>query len=503
MAPFLIKEYITYKDFIEAKGELLSFAATFDQKLYISENENEVCISNKSISIYITSASNQGGDVLSIPLKPYTCHKIIFLFHNQLAFDKGLIRFQSITDFLISFSDDEIKEINKSMPLINSIALELKTDQLTDFAIIWRDHFLEENIPLLKSFERIGVSAEWIFPIEKGDQTIKRDRIAAYFRRSGYYHVGTLQNLLTPTDEREDIQLTLLKIDEFVALARNRGKKVMVIDDGGIIADYYCENQKKFECAIEVTVVGIRKLKKLKSIDIPIYDLGLSELKETITYPEIAESCVKRIRELIPAEKILGRRVMILGYGTAGKHIASIFRNIGANVSVVDHDILKLISAAEKGFMTYRTAISAIKDFTPFLIVCCTGEVSLKYEDYLAVSNGTYITGIATKDLEEIRNSENTFVSHYIPNTGFVHQLVPDKYFIQLGDGRSVNLYRSEAIPNRANDIFKTAILFAAKELSDSYKCLIGEIYTNRVNDFLKASSIYERYYRMYFQRNE
>lgn len=495
-----IKEFFTYKEIELVKVELNAFIESIDKIVSVSENDNEIVIYGELLSAYIILNKERGTDILQVPLKRMYYYKVVFCFLDKNLFNRELLKFRKIEDFLISFSDIEFLETLNSMPIINSFSQKIKNSNLNEFALIWRDHFLEENIPLLNGFEKLGVSPNWIFTLAKGDKTIKCERITAYFREHGYYDVETLPNLLDDYDtSKERINNVVDKLKQFINDARNHGKKIMLIDDGGIIANYFKDDQLYFDCAIEVTIVGIRKLKKLESIDIPIYDLGMSDLKETITYPEIAESCVKRIRELIPGEKIIGRPILILGYGTSGKHVAKIFRNIGANVGVVDVDILTLINAAEKGYSTFKSASQGIISMKPFLIVGCSGDVSMQFEDFNLLNNGTYVTGIATKDLEAIRNSPLSYSTEWLPETGYIHHINSNKYFVQLGDGQSINLFKSEAIPNRANDIFKSSILIAASELASSYKSLKGGIYLNRVNEIIEQSTLYDIYYNLYF----
>ncbi len=496
-----IKEFFTYKDIKSVKIALNAFIESIDKIFSTSENINEITIYGELLSAYITLNKEKGTDILQVPLTRIYCYKVTFIFNDKDLYNKELQRFKKLENFLISFSPIEFSEILNSMPIINKFSQILKNSNLIEFALIWRDHFLEENIPLLNSFEKLGVSPNWIFALAKGDKTVKCERIAAYFREQGYYDVETLPNLLDNSDTSKEIVNNVVeKLKLFINDARYHNKKIMLIDDGGIIANYFKENQLYFDCAIEVTIVGIRKLKKLARIDIPIYDFGMSDLKEIITYPEIAESCVKRIRELIPGEKIIGRPVLILGYGTSGKHIAKIFRNIGANVGVVDVDMLTLINAAENGYRTFKSASPGIISMKPFLIVGCSGEVSMQFEDFELLNSGTYVTGIATKDLEAIRNSHlNYYSSEWLPETGYIHRINSNKYFIQLGDGQSINLFKSEAIPNRANDIFKSGILIAASELASSYKSLKGGIYLDRVNEIIKQSTIYDIYYNLYY----
>jgi adenosylhomocysteinase len=398
-------------------------------------------------------------------------------------------------------SDREVDLIINSMPLLKVISSSGNDMQVfSNFALIWRDHFLEENIALLQGFERAGISPEWFYALSKGDQTAKCERIAAYFKQRGY-HTDILDSTY-PTEQiqKREVERITSDLTCFIQNARRVGKKVMVVDDGGLLFFCFRHNQRMIDFAIEVTIIGSKRLLQLPSIDIPIFDIGRSKLKEVITYPEIAESGVMRVREMIPAEKLRGRQVLVLGYGTSGRQVARIFHSIGCKVSIVDTDILALIEAAENGLRTFKSAYMAINEIKPFLVFGCTGEIALTYNEFNALPDGAFITAIATKDLSELRNRELPYEVTPLPNFGYEYKSKEGKRFYQLGDGRSFNLFLSEAIPNRANDVFKSGIFVVAKDLSERFYDLNGGIYVEEADLAIKKSGLLDLYYNTYLK---
>jgi adenosylhomocysteinase len=398
-----------------------------------------------------------------------------------------------------ALADHEVALILQSLPLLKEVSPpDRRITALSEFALIWRDHFLEENIALLQAFERAGIPPKWIFALSKGDQTAKSEQIDAYFRRRGYVTDLLDSGYQTPGIERSETARIKKALEEFIDYARSLGKKVLAIDDGGILFNCFRENQRIIDYAVEVTVGGTKRLRQLPSIDIPVYDVGRSKLKKIVTYPEIAESGVMRVREMIRAEKLRGRSVLILGYGDAGRHIARVFHSLGCRVSVVDTKMLPLVEAAENGFRTYRTAYQAIVDAQPFLLFGCSGEVSLTISDFDALPDGSFVTAIATKDLSILRQDNLPYDVIPLPDFGYEYRSAAGKRFYQLGDGRSFNLYRSEAIPNRANDVFKTAIFVVANSFAETYQEFQGGLYVEEVDDAIEESGLLELYYDMY-----
>lgn len=400
-----------------------------------------------------------------------------------------------------AFSEPELQAIVESMPLLMHVSPKDSSGSLADFALVWRDHFLEENVGLLQAFERAGIEPKWIRALDKGDQTIKRNRISAFFRSRGYI-TGVFDNAVF-SDARLDQEVSpqmRASLEEFVNAARAAGKKVMVIDDGAIVAKCFHHDQKIFDFALELTVAGLYRLQELASIDIPIYNLAHSQLKTVITYPEIAESCVMRIRELLSAEKFIGRSVVIVGYGTAGHHIARILSDMGCIISVVDNDIPSLIEAAERGFRTFKSTSEAIRYARPFLLIGCSGAISITWDNFHNLPQDSYVTAIASKDLSELKRKEPSYGVTAIPNFGYEYIGSDGKRFYQLGDGRSINLFESEAIPNKANDVFKAGIFVAAKDLAARFHELPGGIYLSEVDEAIRRSGLLETYYDFYLR---
>lgn len=461
--------------------------------------------STRMIKLYVQEGSLNSRTVLSFLCPPILSTDILLITethpHDQEA-NRIIAKIEEyVTELCNVFSDREIQAILNSMPLLMEFAPNNPDPALSQFALIWRDHFLEENVALLQAFERAGIEPQWIFALSKGDRTIKWDRIGAYFRSRGY-NTDIFDNAVFENEqvEKREVARMRIRLEKFIAKAHASGKRIMVIDDGAFLWKCFHDKQRIIDCALEVTVPGLKRLQELHSIDIPVYNLARTELKTIIGYPEIAESCVMRIRQLLAVEKFIGRPVIIIGYGTAGRHIARIFREMGCVVSVVDKEVIRLIEAAERGFRTFKSVSEAIHLVHPFLVVGCTGEISLTVQDFYSLPNNAYVTGIATKDLTELKKCKPEYQITSISNLGYEYKNRQGKRFIQLGNGRSINLFESEGIPNRAYDVFKTSIFLAAKDLCTRYKSLKGMIYLKEVNKAIARSGLLERYYELYLR---
>lgn len=450
--------------------------------------------------IVVSSGRRGPGTVLGIPAIPIAGCDIVMLGYNTEGRSRKVAH-QTIMEAVVraaaAFSRAELEAVDAAMPILGSFAQSYR-GTLSDYAIIWRDHFLEENIPLLRAFVSSGVPAQWVFALDKGDQTEKRARICAHFERSGY-SVDLFDNrYVDPAVEARETSRIRERIVDFVGLAQRSGKQVLLIDDGALVVKCLRDSQRLFVGGLELTRPGVQRLRDLGSLDIPIYNLAESDLKLAITYPEIAESCVVRIRELMGDEKVIGRPVVVVGYGAIGEHVSRILGGLGARVTVVDRDLLRLTQAAERGLRTERTVESAIATTRPFLMIGCAGEEWLAWSNLGQLPSGAYVTAVASRDLMDLGAPPAGWRALAFDGIGR-RLLRPDGgTVVQLGDGRSINLFGAEAIPNRANDVYKTAILVCAVDLARRHNAVPNGLLTAEANAAIAKAGLVETYYTRY-----
>ena len=87
-----------------------------------------------------------------------------------------------------------------------------------------------------------------------------------------------------------------------------------------------------------------------------------------------------------------------------------------------------------------------------------------------------------------------------IPRYG-TQYIINGKRITVLGNGRSVNLFDSEAIPNRANDIFKASQLVVTDKIINGKENLNNKVELDIVDKWIDESEILELYYDLYFRK--
>ena len=190
-----------------------------------------------------------------------------------------------------------------------------------------------------------------------------------------------------------------------------------------------------------------------------------------------------------------------MGYGDLGQTLAEKYRQYGSSLVVIEPDTLKRIEAAENGFITYKTLEDAMKYEKPVLIVGASGYNSISKEVVEKLENGTFITSGASADLSIFKEYEKNGCKYIeIPKYGTQYE-INEKHITVLGNGRSVNLFDSEAIPNRSNDIFKASQLVVADKVINDNKYLTNTVDVETVDNWIDESKILELYYDLYFKR--
>lgn len=409
----------------------------------------------------------------------------------------------ALCDAKAPFADDEIASIRASMPLLARYAEP--DGSLDGWALLFRDHYLEHSVGFVLAAEHAGIQPEWIFTMAKGDRTRNRDRIHATFLDRGYRST-IFDNAwidagpgAQPGAEAQARQAAA-KVDQFLAAAHAHGRKVLAIDDGGLIARGYGKAgpHRAVDAALELTVSGLKRIAAAGPLGIPVWNMARSQVKTKLGYLEIADSCMRRLRALIPTVKFIGRPILLLGYGSLGSRLAALLRAQGSKVCIVDRDVIALITASEAGFCAHRTVKAALDCSLPFAVLSATGEPTLTAEDLQHLPDGTYLAPFATRDFGVLRTPELHALSTELPDFGRRYDLPAGPALYLLGDGRSMNLFEADSIPNQGYDAYRAGTLIAAKALCRTIDQQTPGVHTEAPDAAVAASNLFEAYFDLY-----
>jgi S-adenosylhomocysteine hydrolase len=400
---------------------------------------------------------------------------------------------------LDAYSDAELDQITATMPLVARYATP--DLGLGGWALIFRDHYVENTLGFLLGTQRAGIPPSWIYALAKGDRTLNRDRVHATLVARGFAS-GVLDNtaINAPGTHAAELERATAAVDTFIDAAHAAGRRVLVIDDGGLLARGYGRGDaaRRIDAAIELTVSGLKRIAAAGPVGIPVLNLARSQLKTCLGYPEIADSCLRRLRALLPAYKITGRPVLVVGYGTLGSRLAAALASQGCQVHVADTDPLALITAAQAGYRTYRTAREALHALAPFLVVGTTGDDVLSAADLALLPDGVFLAPFATRDFSLLTAPEHSQHTTSIPGIGCVYRLTSGRDAIMLGDGRSLNLFEADAIPNQGYDAYRAGTLIAAGILCRQADQIPAGVHTSLADEIIRDSGLYNAYYDTY-----
>ncbi|WP_051812500.1 NAD(P)-dependent oxidoreductase, partial [Kitasatospora sp. MBT63] len=399
-------------------------------------------------------------------------------------------------------TDAESAAVWAAMPLLRHFAGRGR--RIDGWALVFRDHYVENSVGFLLAAERAGIPREWIYALAKGDRTSGRHRVHAWFRARGYRSAVLDNSVIDGTAPGQEVaaaQRVAADVDRFIAAAHRAGRRVLVIDDGGLLARGPGAARlvsEPVDAVVELTVSGLKRIGAGPLPGVPVFNVARSQLKSLLSYEEIADSCLRRLRELVPGQKFIGRRVVAVGFGTLGSRLARRLRSLGCRVTVVDQDTLALVQAAEQGFETEPSLAAALRRCTPFLVTGSTGEALLGPEELPLLPDGVLLAGFATKDFSLLSTGGAGTVESVLTGVGVRHRLPGGGVATLLGDGRSLNLFEYEGIPNSGYDAYRAGTLIAVRELCHRADALAPGVHVREVDEAVRAAGLYEAYYDTY-----
>ncbi len=122
----------------------------------------------------------------------------------------------------------------------------------------------------------------------------------------------------------------------------------------------------------------------------------------------------------------------------------------------------------------------------------------LSAADLALLPDGVFLAPFATRDFSLLTAPEHSQHTTSIPGIGRVYRLASDRDAIMLGDGRSLNLFEADAIPNQGYDAYRAGTLIAAGALCRQADQIPAGVHTSLVDEIIRDSGLYDAYYDTY-----
>ena len=231
----------------------------------------------------------------------------------------------------------------------------------------------------------------------------------------------------------------------------------------------------------EETTTGVIRLRAMaadKALSFPV--MAVNEAKTKHLFDNRYGTGQSTVDGVLRATNILlaGRRVVIAGYGWVGRGIASRFRGMGSQVTIVEVDPIPAIEALMDGFEVRNAADAAEWGD---LFITATGNLNVfRREHFSKMRDGAILANSGHFDAELELGALNDLAN------GRVREVRRDVQEYDLGDrklyviaeGRLVNLGAAEGHPAAVMDMSFANQALAAEFVAKHHAELFAQVYT-------------------------
>ena len=150
---------------------------------------------------------------------------------------------------------------------------------------------------------------------------------------------------------------------------------------------------------IEDTENGHRRYEDLDKLPCPVVSVARSPLKDPEDFL-VGQSVVFSTEAVMRGrgDILHGRPALVIGFGKLGCSIARLLHAKGVQVTVYDIDPVRRTQALSQGFTVARDREGALSGAG--LVLCATGAVSLRGEDFAHLRNGAYVATVTSSEDE-------------------------------------------------------------------------------------------------------
>jgi S-adenosylhomocysteine hydrolase len=384
----------------------------------------------------------------------------------------------------------ELAGLEEQMPLTSNVSTLLPAGTLAGAAPMLVIHHMLDFVAMVKAIVGLGVPPGLLTVLDKGYPYRTTERVDATLAAMGvrvWHHTEALDALA-----------------DHAARARAAGRRASLADDGGYTLPLLLSDApdllSEYHGLVEQTKSGIFRLERFDGIPMPIFSVAESELKATIEGYGIADAAARNTVALLPDEKWEGKPVLVLGFGRIGQQVAEVLRARRMRVAVFDSDIVALVAAHERGFVTRRSVPALIRDHRPRLIVGTSGRTSLRGDHVAHLAEDVYVVSVTSRQREFAlaEFADGAVAQEDLGRLGIRYVLPSGRAVTALADGFPVNFHHAESLPNRYSDVIVGAMIIGIATLARPDHGFAHGHNVARTNAALAASGLVERYYRLH-----
>ncbi|GHC72076.1 adenosylhomocysteinase [Streptomyces flavofungini] len=230
---------------------------------------------------------------------------------------------------------------------------------------------------------------------------------------------------------------------------RAAGRQVVLLDVGGYFApalDALCDRfSGQILGVVEDTENGHRRYADHEKLPCPVLSVARSPLKDPEDFL-VGQSVVFSTEALMRGrgDILHGRIALVIGFGKLGSSIARLLHAKGIRVTVYDIDPVRRTQALSQGFTVAQSRAGGLESAD--LVLCATGSLSLRGEDFARLRNGAYVATVTSSEDElELAGLPAVYERATI-GEHVTRYLTTGHYFYLLNGGNAVNFLHGASV---------------------------------------------------------
>ncbi|WP_018570706.1 NAD-binding protein [Streptomyces sp. PsTaAH-124] len=230
---------------------------------------------------------------------------------------------------------------------------------------------------------------------------------------------------------------------------RAAGEPVVLLDAGGCFApslDVLCERFSGTVLGVvEDSDSGHRRYAAREKLPCPVVSVARSPLREPEEFL-LGQSVVSAAEALLRGwrETPGARPALVLGFGRLGGSVASALRARGARVTVYDTDPERRAQALAQEYAVVADRAAALE--TAALVVCASGVLALRGEDFRVLPDGAFVTSVTgPAEAPDLSGLPDDY-SRYTATRHVTRYEADDHYFYLHDAGAAVGVTRGAGV---------------------------------------------------------
>ncbi|MFG3224141.1 NAD(P)-binding domain-containing protein [Kitasatospora sp. NPDC048194] len=230
---------------------------------------------------------------------------------------------------------------------------------------------------------------------------------------------------------------------------RAAGEHVVLLDVGGYFAPVIDALCGRFSGTVlgvvEDTENGHKRYAERDKLPCPVVSVARSPLKDPEDFL-VGQSVVFSTEALLRGrgDILHGRPALVIGFGKLGSSIARLLHAKGVHVTVYDIDPVRRAQALSQGFGVARDREQAIA--AAGLVLCATGALALKGEDFPNLRNGAYVATVTSSEDELELNGLPDGYTRSSSGENVTRYSTTGHYFYLLNNGNAVNFLHGASV---------------------------------------------------------